>query len=105
MSELPELCYVFRSGQLPGHKIAKVRRDETGYWPLRGLPDETDQAALDSIRKANEQLGVEGIQAHCMKAGSLFGLGTKGANPAWVRARIPRIDANDRSAEGVRDVL
>ncbi len=105
MSEFPELCYVFRSGQLPGHKIAQVRRDETGYWSVRGLPDETDEAALDSIRKANEQLGVDGIQANCMKAGSLFGFDTKGANPAWVRARMPRIDANDRSGVGVRDVL
>ena len=104
MSELPEFCYVFRDGQLPGHKIAKVRRGETGFWPVRGLPDATDEEALDSIRRANEALGVDGVHVFCMKMGSLFGFHTKGSDPQWVREHRPRVDANDRSGEGVRDV-
>jgi hypothetical protein len=104
MSELPEFCYVFRDGQLPGHKIAKVRRDETGFWKAYGLADATDEAALDSIRKANEALGVDGVQAFCMKAGSLFGFHTQGSDPEWVREHNWRVDEGDRSGEGVRDV-
>jgi hypothetical protein len=104
MGELPEFCFVFRDGQLPGHKIAKVRRDETGFWPVRGLPDATDGEALDSIRRANEALAVDGVHAFCMKNGSLFGFHTKGSDPQWVREHNWRVDANDRSGEGRRDV-
>lgn len=104
MGELPEFCFVFRSDELPGHKIAKVRRNETGFWPVNGMPDATDGEALDSIRKANEALGVDGVQAFCMRMGSMFGFDTKGANPEWVREHNWRVDANDRSGEGVRDV-
>ncbi len=104
MSELPEFCFVFRGGQLPGHRIAKVRRNETGFWPVRGLPDGTDGEALDSIRRANEALGVDGVHAFCMKMGSLFGFHTNGSDPQWVREHNRRVDATDRSGEGVRDV-
>lgn len=104
MSDLPEFCYVFRKDQLPGHKIAKVRRDETWFWPVSELPDATDEEALDSIRKANEALGVDGVQAFCMKMGALFGFHTPGSDPQWVRENNWHVDPNDRSGEGVRDV-
>ncbi len=104
MDGLPEFCFVFRKNELPGHKITKVRRNETGFWPVRGLPGATDEEALNSIRKANEALGVNGVQAFCMKNGSLFGFHTKGSDPQWVREHNWRVDVNDSSGEGVRDV-
>ncbi len=104
MSELPEFCYVFSKGQLPGHKIAKVRRGETGFWPVSGLPDATDEEALASIRNANEALGVDGVQAFWMKMGSLFGFHTPGSDPQWVREHNWHVDPSDRSGEGVRHV-
>lgn len=104
MNELPEFCLVFCSGQAPGHRIAQVRRGETGYWPVSGLPDATDDEARHSVRKANEELGLNGVQVHCMKMGSLFGFDTKGADPKWVRDHRPTIDPADASGEEVRHV-
>lgn len=104
MSNLPEFCLVFRSGHAPGQRIAEVRRGETGYWPVSGLPDATDDEALQTVRKVNEELGLDGIQAHCMKMGSLFGFETPGADPTWVREHRSKVDPADASGEGVRDV-
>lgn len=101
MNDLPDTCYVFCKNQPPGKRIAMVVRGETGCWPVRDFPDATDEEALRSIRLANEALRVDGIQAFCMKMGSMFGFHASGANPTWVRQHMPEIDVNDRSGEGV----
>lgn len=99
---LPEFCYVSRErdGARPGTRIGLVRRGECGYWPVTSLPDHTDEQAIDSIRKANKELGVDGIQAFCMKMGSLFGFNVPGAYTEWVAEHMPQIDAGDESGEG-----
>ena len=105
--ELPEFCFVLRErlGGGPGERVALVKRGESGhYWPVTSLPDGTEEEAMESIRKANRKLGVDGIQALCMKNGSLFGFGVPGANPDWVAKHLPHIDAGDPSGEGERHV-
>lgn len=99
---LPEFCYVLCNlfGAQTGERIALVRRGEQGYWPVTSLPDRTKEEAIDSICKANISLGVNGIQAFCMKTGSLFGFDVPGADPEWVREHMPEIDAADASGEG-----
>lgn len=104
MNSLPESCYVFYKDQSPGKRIVMVVRGQTGYWPVRDLPDATDEEALRSIRLANESLGLDGVQAFCMKMGSMFGFHASGADPTWVREHMPDVDENDRSGEGVRNV-
>lgn len=100
---LPDFCFVLRErfGGGSGARIALVKRGESShYWPVTWLPDHTEEEAIDSIRKANQELGVDGIQAFCMKNGSLFGFDVPGANPEWVAEHLPRIDAGDASGEG-----
>lgn len=101
--ELPDFCFVLRErvGGQPGERIALVKRGESGhYWPVTSLPDSTEEEAIESIRRANRDLGVDGIQAFCMKNGALFGFHVPGANPDWVVEHLPQIDADDASGEG-----
>ncbi|ACT52081.1 KfrB domain-containing protein [Methylovorus glucosotrophus] len=94
---LPELSYSFLETNEPGKQVIAIRRGMAGY-QLTTFDDKNPEHAKLVVKKMNEKLGVNPIQAECMLAGSMFGWDSKAADYQYAVAQLganPHLSAFD----------
>lgn len=78
LNNLPELCF-YKDEVNGGDKLIIIKRGQSGYYPSEYTGD---------FMERNEEIGVTREQAEAMKAGSMFGWDTPGANPDFYKGKF-----------------
>lgn len=79
LSLLPELSYAYLETNEPGKQVIAIQRGVSGY-QMTTFDETNPEFAKLTVKKMNEKLGVDPIQAECMLAGSMFGWDSKAAD-------------------------
>lgn len=73
-ASLPSECFILAPHLPVEHSLGKVRLGQSGF-ELVPLPEPctTHDEVYRLVNRLNQEMGVSGLQCHCMRTGALWG--------------------------------
>jgi len=89
---LPQMCFAFLEGALPGERIVAIRRGEKGCYrtSLDDAETSVDQAR-ELVDTMNRKLCISDEEREAMLGGSMFGWDTAAAQPERYRRSVVQL--------------